>query len=203
MHFEANQYSSASSWDASHVSHFTWSSTVEAAVGDYNEGEGYLFCDEIHKVSVDGGEAIYYALSTEEWQYLFNTRDAAASKVGYATVGGVNGIIILPDNFTDPMKNNGNGAFVPKSSTGWDINVYKSGDNWNAMESAGAVFLPAAGGRDGSSVSDVGFNGLYWSSTAEDEYYAYYVHFNFNAVIPDSSKDSSNGYSVRLITESK
>ncbi len=36
------------------------------------------------------------------------------------------------------------------------------------MESAGAVFLPAAGYRIGTSVGNVGSSGYYWSSTAYD-----------------------------------
>ena len=206
LHFEANQYSStsssASSWDASHVSHFTWSSTIGAAVETTCSGDN-LFCDKSHKVSVDGGEAIYYALSTEEWQYLFNTRADASSKVGFATVGGVKGIIILPDTFTDPMKNNGSAAFAPKSSVGWTANIYTIGGNWEAMETAGAVFLPAAGYRNKNRVYDVGDSGFYWSSTAKDSRYAYYMYFPSYNVAPSSLDLRSMSYSVRLITESK
>lgn len=48
------------SYESSHVSHFTWSGTVAAAVGESNEGD-HLFCDRNNKVPVGGSGAIYYA----------------------------------------------------------------------------------------------------------------------------------------------
>ena len=41
-------------------------------------------------------------LSQSEWNYLFYTRKDAAQKYGIATVNAVNGIVILPDNWTSP-----------------------------------------------------------------------------------------------------
>ncbi len=38
------------------------------------------------------------------------------------------------------------------------------------MEAAGAVFLPAAGIRGGTTVTEVGLEGYYWSSTPDVEY---------------------------------
>ncbi|MBQ0124516.1 MAG: hypothetical protein KBS58_06765, partial [Bacteroidales bacterium] len=87
LHFEANQYAFNSSYQSTHVSFFTWSSTVDAAVSTSNSGDN-LFCDENHKVSVDGSEAIYYALSTAEWQYLFNNHSKR-----WAKVNGVGGYV--------------------------------------------------------------------------------------------------------------
>ena len=47
------------------------------------------------------------------------------------------------------------------------------------MEQAGAVFLPAAGWRIGSTVSSVGYEGYWWSSTpGSDDSYAYYLRFS-------------------------
>ena len=46
------------------------------------------------------------------------------------------------------------------------------------MESAGAVFLPAAGDRYGTSVYDVGSYGIYWSSTAYDSDDAWSLGFS-------------------------
>ncbi|MBP9986832.1 MAG: hypothetical protein KBT44_02760, partial [Bacteroidales bacterium] len=205
LYFEANQYSSASSFDESHISHFFYSEDARGAIKGHSFGEEYLFCDESHKVSVDRGEAIYYALSKEEWQYLFITRADASSKVGFATVGGVEGIIILPDTFTDPMKNNGNAAFAPKSSTGWTANIYTIGGNWEAMETAGAVFLPAAGFRSGSDfLSDVYGYGYYCSSTVIDCERAYYMYFTSDGVNTyHSAERDRHGHSIRLVTDVK
>lgn len=182
LHFEANQYSSASSWDASHVSHFTWSSTVEYAVdaADDSYSGDNLFCDESHKVSVDGGEAIYYALSKEEWQYLFNNNIKK-----WVTVNSVNGYVIAPDGFEGELAN----------SYANDAELVTAGN---------LVFLPAAGDRWGSGVSDVGDCGFYWSSTfnASTEDCAYQVYLDSNGVNPGYEWGYLGcGFSVRLITE--
>ena len=139
-------------------------------------------------------------LSQDEWDYLFNTRTYAADKYGYATVADKHGIIILPDAFTDPNKNNGSGAFKGSSTTGWEANTYTA-ENWTAMESAGAVFLPAAGYRLGTSVNDAGAFGYYWSSTAYGEGNAYYVDFNSDYLNADDYGDRYFGQSVRLVRQ--
>ena len=154
-------------------------------------------------IAIDGIGITWRTLSRSEWEYLFNGRTNAEDKYGYASVNNVHGIIILPDTFTDPKKNNGSVAFAPKSSTGWAANIYTIGGNWEAMETAGAVFLPAAGYREGSIVRDVGDYGYYWSSTAFDEFSAYYVYFISSHVFPDNRDDRLIGSSVRLIAESK
>jgi len=139
-------------------------------------------------------------LSIKEWDYLFRSRLNASSKFGYATVAGVYGIILLPDLFTDPMTNGGSGAFVPEATTGWTANVYTSGGNWDAMESAGAIFLPTAGYRDGSYVANAGKYGFYWSSTVDDANYAWSVNISSD-VISTSYALRYTGLSVRLVRE--
>ena len=177
LYFESNQYSFESYWNVYHMSHFTWSSTVEAAVGDSNSGD-YLFCDEDHKVSVGGSEAIYYALSKDEWTYLFNNHS-----IKWVSVNGINGYVIAPDGFSGTL-----------------ADTYA---NDAALAAAGnLVFLPAAGSREGSTVNDVGDNGNYWSSSANGESYAYNVFFNSSLVNPGRSRRYS-GFSVRLVTNVK
>ena len=182
LHFEDAQWKSTptsnGNMDASHVSHFTWSDNITSAVSDSYSGD-YLFCDESNKVSVDGSEAIYYALSKDEWAYLLNNHTKK-----WASVNGKSGYVIAPDGFTGELA----------SSYADDA----------ALASAGnLVFLPAAGRRSGSNVICVGDYGYYWSSTAYDEYRACRVYFGSSNVDPDDSDGRSNGYSVRLITESK
>lgn len=144
-------------------------------------------------------------LTKDEWGYLLSSRTDASEKVGYATVCGTKGIIILPDDFEDPKTNEStsssceNNKFVPESATEWEMNIYPAGDSWNKMEAAGALFLPAAGYRSDSTVNPG--SGYYWSATdAEPGTLAYCVK-----VLPTSvtivSDQRSNGYSVRLVTE--
>lgn len=61
------------------------------------------------------------------------------------------------------------------------------------------VFLPAAGNRNGTDVYDVGGNGNYWSSSANDENNAYNLYFNSDNVNPDNANNRNNGLSVRLV----
>ena len=158
--------------------------------------------------------------SCAEWEYVLTGRTDAASKVGFATVGGQNGIIILPDEFTDPMKNGGSGAFVPKATTGYGANVYTAGGDWEAMEANGAVFLPSAGGRLANEVA-IGVNqsiyntsnshGGYWSSTCTygggyniPQYTrACYVKLFSNAVSVGTGTNTQQRYglSVRLVRD--
>ena len=67
-------------------------------------------------------------LTNDEWIYLFNSRAEAASKYGYATVAGKHGIITVPDDFTDPGKNNGSGVFVGSNDSyqGWSDNYRRN-----------------------------------------------------------------------------
>lgn len=194
LHFETNQYGFDKTYsDMSHVSYFNCSSTVGKAVGTMEEG-AFLFCDENHKQPVDG-QSDCYALSNGEWSYLFTSRTSAANKYGYATVNDVCGIIILPDTFDDPYA--GIKAFKPKSKTSYSANKYSEAE-WIAMEAGGAVFLPAAGYREGSSVNSANGYGYYWSSTP-DEYTAYFLYFHSSAVNFNSGYSRDLGHSVRLV----
>lgn len=150
--------------------------------------------------TIQGASGTWRTLSSAEWSYLFTVRAGAANKYGYATVNNVYGIILLPDDFTDPMTNNGSGAFVGSSSTGWSLNTY-SGDNWTAMENAGAVFLPAAGSRNKASVYYGGEEGYYWSSTSNGETSASYMDFARTYLRPERSNNRYSGRSVRLVHE--
>ena len=65
-----------------------------------------------------------------------------------------------------------------------------------------SIFLPAAGGRGGSSLHDAGGNGFYWSSTPfeSDSNGAYYLYFDSdNQNLNNCSRYS--GLSVRPVVE--
>ncbi|MBQ9473387.1 MAG: hypothetical protein IJU81_03120, partial [Bacteroidales bacterium] len=170
-------------------------------VGSYSLTGTYANADwGVYNAISNGGNAagMWRTLTDDEWNYLLYIRTNASSKAGYATVAGVNGVILLPDSFTDPMKNNGSGAFSSSHSS-WSVNVYSADDWTTAMQSAGAVFVPAAGGRWGSTVSNVGSHGGYWSSTYCDEIRAYGVYFNRAYLCTDSAGTRYYGLSVRLV----
>ena len=147
-------------------------------------------------------------LSKDEWMYIFYNRPNAQSLFALGSVNGVNGTIILPDNWTTPD----GVSFVASTTQGlyWDGSYYyNNNDNnfshntytaeqWQTMEQAGAVFLPASGYRSGTAVGLIGYGGDYWSSTESSEYYAYYVSFYSFDLCPQNNINRYDGRAVRL-----
>ena len=52
-------------------------------------------------------------------------------------------------------------------------------DDWSNMETNGAVFLPAAGYRNGTIVRSVGYWGEYWTSTCDSEIATCVLFWNY------------------------
>ena len=148
----------------------------------------------------NGGNVANYGwrtLTKDEWNYVVDTRAGADSKKGAATVSGVNGWILLPDAWTLPA----GVSFTAGAASGYTTNSYTA-EQWAVMESAGAVFLPVTGRRDGSSVDtlDVGF---YWSATSSNTYSAYNASFTssgFSNEFPNWTR--YKGAAVRLAKDS-
>lgn len=143
----------------------------------------------------NGGNQVgmWRTLTKGEWEYMFNHRNNAAEKRGVATVNGISGLVLLPDNWALP-----NGLSFNCGIGDYHTNIYTV-DQWSQMESAGAVFLPAAGYRY-SGVYGAGIGGLYWLSTYSYHCYAYYINF-VNYDISSTSDNRAYGLSVRLVRD--
>ena len=145
-------------------------------------------------------------LSKDEWTYLLENRPLAAEKVGFATVADKHGIVILPDYFIDPRRNGGSEAFRPKATTGYGANIYTA-DDWTAMESAGAVFLPAGGVRLGTTVNidAEGISGTeyggYYSTTSSNDKNSYSLYIIPNYIDAQYNRSRIYGHSVRLVSD--
>jgi hypothetical protein len=140
-------------------------------------------------------------LTYNEWNYLLNKRDNASSLRGVAQVNGVNGLILLPDNWTRPAGVTFKSGF--HSSDGVDYYAaYQTFTvaEWSKLEAAGAVFLPAAGYRGGSYVNEVQENGAYWSSKGYDRCLAYCLRFTSDEAHLESNY-RDYGRSVRLVKD--
>lgn len=150
-----------------------------------------------HNAVKNGGNKthMWRVLTSAEWEYLLRGRTDAVSKCGAAAVGNVVGMVILPDSWTAPDSL----SFVGSFASGL-FNTYNE-EEWKRMEANGAVFLPAAGRRDGVDVSDVGISGTYWSSTHSNENNVLGVTFYSNVLGSANSLNRSRGYSVRPVTE--
>ena len=111
-------------------------------------------------------------------------------------------MILLPDSWTLPSGCPFTSGFA-SSWTNWTRNVYTLAQ-WALMEVAGAVFLPAAGVRRGTSTDYVGNDGIYWSwsYTPNDEYDACtrYSRSDF-ASISGGGSTRNEGKAVRLVLD--
>ena len=142
----------------------------------------------------------YRTLTNAEWGYLFSTRKVTVVGVqkvpyGEGVVNGVNGVILLPDNWDGSVCS----GFTYGESTYSNSFSESTTPKWSDMEDAGCVFLPAAGYRVGTSVFNVGSFGYYWSSTYYDSYSAYRLYFDSGDVDPQNYDfRRSGGFSVRL-----
>lgn len=150
----------------------------------------------------NGGNAAnsgWRTLTSAEWTYVFTGRTSVATRYCKATVNGVSGVVLFPDIYTHP-----DGVTNPASTNTTDAayttNSWSS-DDWSKMESAGCVFLPAAGYRSGSSVSNAGSGGYYWSSTVYVASDAYRADFNSGSLNPAGSNGRFYGLSVRLVRD--
>ena len=135
-------------------------------------------------------------LTSNEWEYLLNTRTNATSLKGVAQVNGVNGLILLPDNWTCPS------GVTFKSGFHNNYAAYQTftAAEWSKLEAAGAVFLPAAGHRHGSGVSFVQHLGYYWSATEDSSTWACYLSLRSGkAYMSDFLR--RYGLSVRLVKD--
>lgn len=139
-------------------------------------------------------------LTENEWYYLLDERISAAALWGIATVNNIHGLILLPDDFTLPEDMT---FFAGSDYSGlkWKLNVYTTYE-WEKMEKSGAVFLPASGSRDGSSISRVQDYGYYWSATPDDSSYAYCLLFDsIGPELVGYFFHRYNGRAVRLVQD--
>ena len=145
-------------------------------------------------------------LTSDEWTYLFKTRSASTvngtenGRYAKAMVNNVRGIILFPDTYTHPDGVTAPTGVNDTGNTGWNGNSYTVED-WTKMETAGCVFLPAAGYRNGSRVNNPGSYGDYSSATPYGTDKTYGVFFGSGSLTPASDGSRFYGCSVRLVQE--
>ena len=149
-------------------------------------------------------------LTENEWEYVLSNRADADTKKGVARInlssdGTVyaNGLILLPDTWTTPA------GITFKSGVASEQSVQAYADyqtftlsEWQQLESAGAVFLPAAGYRYAKQMYCVHSYAPYWTSTPNDANNAKQLGCESDRV--DMFLSMRNiGISVRLVQEAK
>lgn len=195
--FAEHQYDYVGSWNTTEwVDLFGWGAWTESSPNPTNTSttnSDYSFESTDFDQTLHGSDA-WRTLTKDEWVYLFNTRIDAASKKGHGKVNNVTGMILLPDEWTLP-----DGLTFTAGNSSW-ANVYTL-EQWAQMEASGAVFLPAAGQRNETTVGIVGMNGIYWSSTFLDSNNAYRLTFSNDYINPQSDNSCCTGHCVRLVQD--
>ncbi len=181
-----------------------------------NNGDYGTFTDWGTNAITNGGNTEnsgWRTLTKDEWVYLFYSRENAATLFGFGSVNGMNGLIILPDNWTTPegasftasttlgLTNQGS-YYHNDNNDNYSHNTYTA-EQWAVMESAGAVFLPAAAYRHGvdSNINFTDLGGFYWSSTPSSTDKAYYLNFYYNDLDPQFNEMRYGGRPVRLVKD--
>jgi len=135
------------------------------------------FTDWGSKPITNGGNVAnrWRTLTDDEWSFLlFNRITSSGIRFAKAKVNGVRGVIILPDNWNSSYY-----SLTSTNNTSADFsNIILMLDWTSKFEANGAVFLPAAGFRHGTSVSSVESNGYYWSSSYPYAEQAYDLSFD-------------------------
>lgn len=189
-----------------------------------------------NEISNGGGVAAmnsqkWYTMPGSEWNYVvsgssaggtvtsLSSTNARYNCASLATVCGVKGVILLPDyswakNWNKYVNPISCAPFVPNAWNNFNANVYNQ-DQWDEMEAAGAVFIPAGGKRVGTTVTGYSNattgSGLvfYWTSSTPQQSggnaTSMFV-YDPNATtpilgVPDTSQNRQEGASVRLVYE--
>ena len=206
-----------SGWDCGNTYYRPWDSNNGSSRnygpnGQYNLTDSYANSDwgYYNAISNGGNQSHQWrTLTKDEWTYLCDTRTTGGTVFGtsqarytQATINtdgtGVNGIILFPDG-VDIASSEVTTAGTVNGASNWTTKCTTA--QWTALEAKGCVFLPAAGYRNGTSVSSVNSYVCYWSSSySSNGYYnAYYVRILSGTVSLQSYGERYKGSSVRLV----
>ena len=138
-------------------------------------------------------------LTSAEWTYLLNTRTTTSGvRYAKAIVDGKNGLIILPDDWSESYHAL---ASANTDDVAYTYNTFDAAIWSSDFEAHGAVFLPAAGYRRGKDVEHLGVFANYWSASPDGAEYAYYLSFNESLLYPAYNYNRVTGEAVRLVSD--
>lgn len=193
--FAQSQYSEKSDDGLPWETYFKWGETG----CELEDGITASICNDwgLYNAISNGGNVPgqWRLLSIEEWNYLRSERKDARLKFGLATVEGQAGVVLLPDDWTKPASV----TFQHGSLRGFTTNNYDY-YQWSLLEAAGAVFLPAMGGRIDNVISNVGSYGAYWSASVKSGGSIYSLDF-FSSGLQTTGNHANVGQSVRLVQD--
>lgn len=170
---------------------------------DQNLADEYRNCDwgVYNPISNGGNQAGQWrTLTKDEWDYLMNGRSNASRKRFHCCIDGKNGVIILPDNHQWPD------GLAINFSNFYNKTIYELED-WEEIESIGAIFLPTTGYRSQNDVNGptVASSGYYWTSSfgriLGNSKLAYLMGFGLGTKAECSTFHAFSGCSVRLVKD--
>lgn len=175
---------------------FGWGTGNNPTKNSTNNKDYVSFSDWGKNSISNGGGYSWRTLTKDEWDYVFETRSTPSGvRYAKATVNGVKGVILLPDNWNISYYGLNS---TNKSGANFGDNVI-SKDDWNSrFEPKGAIFLPLGGIRKGNGVTGVNDNGYYWTSNNFDSSGAYAVYIYDRSINAGHHYYHKNGFSVRL-----
>lgn len=191
-----------SNWNSGARCYQPWATSDEYS--DYYPGGsyinslvgGYANADwGVNNTIENGGNnaRMWRTLTKDEWNYLFKSRPNASSLYGAATVDGVSGIVILPDNWDETSD-----IHLSPGMNHYQNNSF-SVSEWQMMEDFGAIFLPVTGKRGGRNITNGTTHGFYWSTTSKDEFNCYHLYFSGSFIYSDNYYYRYMGFAVRLV----
>lgn len=168
---------------------------------DYGDGNnniaGTNYDWGVYNMISNGGNTTntWRTLTNSEWGYVFSGRTTSSGLTGArANVNNVNGVILLPDNWSTDY-------YSLYDTDDFNTNIITD-SQWVILEQHGAVFLPAAGYRGGTSVYYVNNSGYYWSALLSYSFSPFFGFFNdWYINMNNSSLGRCNGLSVRLVRD--
>ena len=181
---------------------------------DYDWGVYHSAAGHSSEKIVNGGDYSWRLFTATEWAYALGRKRKVYTAPTYqetkplfapATVMGVKGIILFPDNWDGSLDRSI--KYGNESGSGYDKTICDA-EKWASFEEAGCVFLPAAHGRSGVSL-DYLDQGLYWASTIDptnynNEHRGCCLEWGNKGTVTLSSGNNTprrSGLSVRLIRE--
>lgn len=169
-------------------------------VADYGPASGSISGTQydwgVYNAIENAGAAnTWRTLTSSEWDCLLNTRNVekryAKVSLSVRSDNIVNGMVLFPDDYDFE-----DGLVCNETNLGYSSNAISLG-LWQQMEAEGAVFLPAAGYREGTLTNQVDGTGYYWSSSRIGGF-ARALRFDNGNMVYDSSPAAYYGNSIRL-----
>ncbi|MBR1573833.1 MAG: serine/threonine protein kinase [Bacteroidales bacterium] len=196
-----------SGYDHGAVDYQPWSENKVVQSNDLHQAYGDPACnlydrdgraDWGYNRIANGGNAehLWRTPKVSEWVYLLFIRDTASGiRYAKARVGDINGLVLLPDNWSGsvwPLN------AVNRTDVSFDVNRISVSDWTACLEKAGAAFLPESGARTVSGVF-LRMAGYHSSDAAAGD--AWHLTMDQHGLFLDANGHRGDGLAVRLVRD--